>query len=442
MKRVLILGAGLVSRPIVDYLLAKPDFEVTVASRTVSKAEALVKGHDHGHALAFDISKNPERLSKLVEDSDIVVSLLPYTHHIAVAGACLEHKRHMVTTSYVSDAMAALDARAKQQGIVILNEMGLDPGIDHMSAQKIIDEVHAKDGKIVSFRSLCGGLPAPDANDNPFGYKFSWSPRGVVMAGSNNAEFLEDNKEKKVPGAELFSSCFPFKVPGLGDFEGYPNRNSLPYQNIYGIPEAKTVFRGTLRNVGWCPTWYQMVRLGLNDKTERPEIADKTFADLTAALLGCSASDDLRAKAADKLGLNSDAKELDRIEWLGYFGDDPLPVDQTSAFEVLIARLDEKMAYKDGERDMIVLTHEFIAESAGGARQKIHSTMIDYGVPGGDSAMSRTVSLPAAIAVRMIVEGTIADPGVHIPVAKSIYEPALAELERLGIVCKESVEEL
>ena len=444
MNKVLILGAGLVSKPICDYLLKHDNFEVTVASRTVAKAEVLVGGHERGHAIAFDITKTPEDLVGLIENCDIAVSLLPYIYHVQVANECIKQKKHLVTTSYVSAEMRALDEKAKEAGIIILNELGLDPGIDHMSAQQIIDNVHEKDGKIVSFRSLCGGLPAPEANDNPFGYKFSWSPSGVVRAGRNNAKYLEDGEIKEIPGKELFGAMYPFTVEGLGEHEAYPNRDSVPYQDIYHIEEAKTVFRGTLRNVGWCPTWYQFMQMNLPDETDRPELAGKSFADYTRALTGLDAEDGdaLKGALAKKLGIDADHVAMKNMEWLGYFSNEKLPEGKTTGFDILVARLEEKLAFKDKERDMIVLVHEFIAEFADGKKERIMSTMIDYGIPGGDSAMSRTVSLPAAIGVRMICEDKIKIRGVHIPVAKNIYENILAELETMDIVCKETSEAL
>lgn len=441
LKKVLILGAGLVSRPIVDYLLHHDDYEVTVASRTVSKAQALIAGHARGRALAFDITKTPEKLKDLVADCDVAVSLLPYIYHLDVARQCIDLKKHMVTTSYVKPEMRALDGEARDAGILILNELGLDPGIDHMSAQKIIDEVHAKGGKIDAFRSFCGGLPAADCNDNPWGYKFSWSPRGVVMAGSNDARFLEDGEIVEIPGGEqLFASAFPFPVAGV-DYIGYPNRDSTPYVELYGIPETKTMQRGTLRYPGWCETWEQIFRLDLVDQTERPHLEGRSYAALVREITAVE-GDDLKKALADKLAIPSDHVALKNLEYIGFLGEDPLPEGTTSGFEALIHRLDEKLVYGKSEKDLIVLVHRFEASFPDGGRKKIMSVMIDEGIPEGDSAMSRTVSLPAAIGVKMILEGAIQDRGVRIPIAPGIYEPVLAELESMDIVCKESYEDL
>jgi len=436
MRNVLVLGAGLVTRPLVDYLLDK-GFKLTVASRTVSKAEALVGDHSNGVALGLNV-KDDAALEHLVTESDLVISLLPYTYHVKVAKLCIKHLKHFVSTSYVSQEMTSLDGPAKDAGVVLLNEIGLDPGIDHMSAMKIIDYVHGSGGKVKHFRSYCGGLPAPEANDNPYGYKFSWSPIGVLLAGTNDARFKEDGKIVEIPGAELFDHYKLLTVEGLGEFEGYANRDSVPYIETYGIPETETMFRGTYRNVGWCPTLKAIADLGFFDKEER-DYAGMTLADYALSYIGGTGK--LKADTAAKLGIDAEDEIIGRIEWLGLFSDEPVPIEEGNSLEVLAALMNEKMSYRPGERDMIVLTHEFIAELPDGEK-RITSTLIDYGIPDGDSAMARTVSLPAAIGARMILDGKITRPGVSIPVSADIYEPVLAELEELGIECVEKEEDL
>ncbi len=438
MKRILVLGAGLVSRPMVRYLLAVEDFEVSVASRTVSKAEELVGTHPRGRAIALNVDDSAA-LEGLVAATDIAVSLLPYTYHVTVAKLCLKHRKPLVTTSYVSDAMRALDAEAKTAGVLFLNEIGLDPGIDHMSAMKIIHAVQRQGGKVTSFMSYCGGLPAPEANDNPLGYKFSWSPKGVVMAGRNDARYLKDGKEVFVPGAELFGHRWTLRVAEGYEFEAYPNRNSLPYIELYGLQGVKTMFRGTLRNPGWCATLKAIADLGLlRDDTVRTGIANLTPAEWLRGYV--PGSGDLRQDTAKRLGLNVSDPVLDRLAWLGLFEHKPIGIAQGSNLDILAKLMLDRMAYKPGERDMIVLHHEFVAEYPNQPAQRIYSTMIDFGIPNGDSAMARTVSLPAAIAVRMILQGQLRLTGVQIPVVPEVYEPVLAELAKLGIECKERVE--
>jgi saccharopine dehydrogenase (NADP+, L-glutamate forming) len=438
MKTVLVLGAGLVARPLVRYLLAVPNLKVIVASRTVSKAQALINDHPQGEARALNV-QDATALQALVPAADLVISLLPYTYHVQVAELCIEFGKDMVTTSYVSPAMRTLDERAIAAGVTLLNEIGVDPGIDHMSAMKVIHHVQGNGGEITSFRSWVGGLPAPEANTNPFGYKFSWSPRGVLLAGRNAARYLEDGKEINIPGEELFDHHWPVEIPGLGKLEGYPNRDSLPYADIYGILTARTVFRGTLRNPGWCDTLKKMVELGLMDLEEK-EWQGLTFKQFVGQLTGHQ-GDDIRGTVAEYLGLDIDSFILDNLEWLGLFSADPLPLTHGAPLDVLTLRMLEKMPYGEGERDMLVMQHEFIAAYPG-RKERITATMIDFGIPGSDSSMSRTVGLPAAIASRMILEGEITRKGVLVPVIPDVYEPVLAELEQMDILLKETTQPL
>lgn len=422
MKRVVVFGAGLVVRAHVRYLLDH-GFEVTVASRTVSKAEDILNGHPNGTPMAYDITVELERLGEIIADHDVAVSLLPWQFHPQVARACLEQGKHMVTTSYVKDEMAALDAEAREKGVILFNELGVDPGIDHMTAMKVIDRVQADGGEVTTFQSYCGGLPAPEANDNPFGYKFSWSPRGVLLAGLNDACYRRDGKVVDVPGVELFDHVWPVSVAIEGEetaLEGYPNRDSMPYTEVYGIDPRDVMFRGTLRFPGWCATMKQVARLGWLRTDGMDGLEGKTYADVTA-----------------HLGIDADGPELAKMEWLGLLGGDPLP-GPTAPVDILTARMLEKMSYGEGERDMLVLQHTFVAEF-GDRTEHITSTMIDFGIPGGDSSMNRTVGLPAAVAARFILEGRFSQPGVIVPVMKEFYEPALEELERLGIQFTEEV---
>ena len=444
MKHVLVFGAGLVTRPLVQYLLNEAGFQVTVASRTLSKAEALVGDHPRGKAIAFDITKNSDALGDLVAGADLAISLLPYIYHVQVAEQCIRHRKQMVTTSYVSDGMRALDGAAREAGVILLNEIGLDPGIDHMSAKRIIDQVHAAGGEIKSFRSYCGGLPAPDDNDNPLGYKFSWSPRGVVLAGRNDARYQENGHVVDVPNARLFATHYLMWVEGLGDLEAYPNRNSLPYIDIYGIPETDTMYRGTLRNLGWCDVLQKLNELGYFGLDERDDLTGKTFRQVMAELVhegGAYGADDLQANLAALLNVSPNSGVIMALEWLGLLDNAPISNKATTLLDVLADQMLVKMGYREGERDMVVLVHEFAAVYPD-RKERITSTLIDYGIPGGETAMARTVGLPAAIATRMILDGEINLTGVHIPVLPEIYEPVLGELERLDIVCVEKTEVL
>ena len=440
MKKVVVFGAGLVASAHVKYLL-EHSYQVTVATRTVAKAKKIVGRHPNGKAVAFDIeSEGDTRLDEIVRQHDLAVSLLPYVYHTRVAKSCLRNRKHMATTSYVKPEMQALDAEAKKLDLVLLNESGVDPGIDHMTAMKVIHRVQAGGGKITSFMSYCGGLPAPEASDNPFGYKFSWSPRGVLMAGRNSARFRRDGDVVEIPGPELFLNywCVPVEVDGkLIPFEAYPNRDSLPYAETYGITSARTMFRGTLRNQGWCATLKKVAELGLLDETEM-ELKRLTYAEFMAKVIGKEKATGIKKAVAAKLGLAPINPIVANLGWLGLFGNDPLPPKCKSPLDVLTATMLAKMSLSKGERDLLILQHQFIAEFPD-HKERITSTMIDFGIPNGDSSMNRTVGLPAAVGVRMILEGKIKARGVLVPVLPEIYEPALVELQRRGLRFDEKV---
>jgi saccharopine dehydrogenase-like NADP-dependent oxidoreductase len=455
MKRVLILGAGLVTGPMVKYLLDK-GYQVTLASRTVAKAQAMLGDHPHGEAVAYDIEADPEgaALDELVARSDLAVSLLPYIYHVRVARACLAFRgKPMVTTSYVSPAMRELDAPAREAGLIILNEVGLDPGIDHMSAMQIIHRVQDAGGRVDGFMSYCGGLPAAEANDNPFGYKFSWSPRGVLLAARNAAHYLRDGKEVHVSGEKLFQHYWLLDVEGLGRFEAYPNRDSVPYRDTYGIGDTSTMYRGTLRYPGWCDTLDKIRRLGFLDEAERslegaPGGASSsegvTYAQFMRGMAGKSAQEapDARAAVADYLGIPVEDEFIQKLDWLGLFSDEPIQVSRgkSSPLDLLTGAMLKRMQYAPGQRDLVLLVHHFDASYPGGRKEHIVSTLEAYGVPGGYSAMARTVSLPAGIAADLILRGEITATGVQVPVTPELYEPILAGLKELGIECTETVE--
>jgi saccharopine dehydrogenase (NADP+, L-glutamate forming) len=431
MKNVLVLGAGLVSKPGVTYLLKQKNISVTVASRTVSKAENLIKGFTNGKAVQLNV-ENEEQLAQLIKANDIIVSLLPWVHHLKVAKLCLKHSKHMATTSYVSDDMKKLDDEAKSKNLLFLNEIGVDPGIDHMSAMKIIDEVYEKGGKVVHFYSYCGGLPAPEDNDNPFGYKFSWSPKGVVLASRNSAKFLENGKLVEIEGKDLFLNYRIEEIKGLGKFEVYPNRNSLPYKDLYNLKDAQTVMRGTYRNLGWCDTLKKMVDLGLINEDKQNNLKGINYRKMMADMVGAKDDANLEKKVAEKLKLDRNSEVMKRFEWLGLFSDKKVP-DFDNRLDILSELLQEKLVFKNKEKDMLILQHKFTVENADKSKDLITSTLIDFGEALKESSMARTVSLPLAIGVRFMAEGKFNLTGVQIPIHKQIYEPVLKELETLGI---------
>ncbi|MGC8797336.1 MAG: saccharopine dehydrogenase C-terminal domain-containing protein [candidate division WOR-3 bacterium] len=440
MKKVLILGAGLVSRPMVQYLLKLDQVETVVATRTVSKARELIGNHPRGRAIEL-LADDELALHRLIADSDVVVSLLPYIYHPAVARHCVELKKHLVTTSYVGEPMWSLDSAAQKAGVILLNEIGLDPGIDHMSAMAIINRVRTEGGTVKSFISSCGGLPAPDSNNNPLGYKFSWSPRGVLMAGRNDARFLKDGTEVLIPANRLFASAWRVRIECVGEFEAYPNRNSLPYAELYGLSGIRTMIRATLRNPGWCETMQAISELGLLRADRiRTDLTRMTYAQWLREFV--PGRGDLQEDTARRLNLPVDHPVIQRLEWLGLFSDEPIGIESGTGLDVLAKAMLPRMAYQPGERDMIVLHHQFEVEYPDRRWKMIESTLVEYGEPAGDTAMARTVSLPAAIAVRMILEDRIKLSGVQIPVRRELYEPVMNELARIGISFQERVKDL
>lgn len=429
--KILILGSGMVSRPGVHYLLDREHFFVTVASNEPEIARSLVEGRSNGKAVSLDVA-DTALLERLISEHDITVSLLPWIFHVRVAELCVKHNRHMATASYVSEGMRNLDKAIREKGLLFLNEIGVDPGIDHMSTMKVIDEVTGEGGKILHYYSFCGGLPAPESNDNPFGYKFSWSPRGVVLASRNSARFLENGKVVEIEGKDLFLNFRTEEIEGLGRFEVYPNRDSVPYKEIYGLKDAETVMRGTYRYPGWCETLKKIVDLGLVDETKLEKLGGMSYKEMMADLLGVKPTEDIVGEAAKKVGLSKESEVIKRLEWLGLFSDEKVPsVD--CRLDVLSHRMQGKMFYKQGERDLLLMRHKFIIENKDKSRDMITSTMIDFGIPGGDTSMARTVSLPLAIGVRLMAEGKIPLTGVQIANKKEIYEPVLAELEQMNI---------
>jgi len=424
----------MVAHPLIRHLLDQPECYVTITSREPERAAALAGGHPHATTLFLSIDDTAQ-LSTLIAEHDIVVSLLPATLHVDAARMCITHKKSLVTTSYVSPAMRSLGQAAREAGVLLLNEMGLDPGIDHMSAMRVIHDVQQRGGQVLSFKSYCGGLPAPDSANNPWRYKFSWSPRGVCTAGKNAARFRRDGKQVDIPGAELFQCVERMHVEGVGELETYPNRDSLGYIDLYGLDGVESMLRGTLRYPGWCEVLQAVVALGLLDETPVTYPADLSYANWFRQVSGAAAGDDLHAYVAGRLGVAADAHAVHCLDWLGLFGDEVIPAagEQSTALDVLAQRMTAKMSFAGGERDMIVMRHEFIARLPGGTTERTNSTLLEFGPAGDDSAMARTVSLPAAVAARLILAGKICETGVHIPVSAEIYTPVLDALAQMGI---------
>jgi saccharopine dehydrogenase-like NADP-dependent oxidoreductase len=433
MKKVLILGAGLVSKPMVDYLFEE-GFEVIIATRTKDKADKLIKNHPNGRAVAW-MTEDMESLSAMVKDADLTVSLLPYRYHVNVAKLCLTHRKPLVTTSYVSPAMQELHDEAVKAGVIFLNEAGLDPGIDHMSAMRIIDNVHKNGGRIEEFYSLCGALPAPEAINNPMGYKFSWSPKGVVLASRNGATYLKHDKIVTIAPIDLFKDRFTNYFPGVGDMEVYPNRDSVSYVDVYGLKGISTMYRGTYRFKGWCETLDLIKAIGLIDDGDH-DYTGKTYEQFVAERAGLQGKD-LRSELKNKSDLNPTETALDSLEWLGLFSDKVMGYGVTSPYEITSDLMIKLMWLGDNERDMVIMQHLFLASYPDGHREVISSRMLDFGSPATDTSIARTVALPAAMAVKMILTGRIKLTGVYRPVLPELYNPILDELALNGIKMEE-----
>lgn len=438
MKKILVLGAGFVANPLVKYLLKQPDTHVTVTDLIIHKAQELVKHSQRGTAKQLDVG-NEEMLKKLILETDIVISLLPWIHHINVAKICLELRKNMVTTSYVKPEMKSLDTEVKEKGLLFLNEVGVDPGIDHMAAMKIIDTIKNTGGKITSFYSYCGGLPALVNNNNPLGYKFSWSPEGMMLAATNDGRYLNNGDIIEIPGDKLFEHYWLIDIlPGAGTFEAYVNRDALPYIELYNIDTVESMYRGTLRNIGHCESWNGFKQLGLFNRNLQFDFQKVTPRHVLANLVN-SNGDNLLNNVADFLDIKNYSIIIKKLEWLGLFSDRKLPLEKASVFDMFAHILQQKLIYQENEVDLLVQHHEFIAIYPDSKKQKTTATLICEGIPGKDSAMARTVGLPAAIATKLILENKINLKGVNIPIFPEIYKPVLEELERMGIKFQESI---
>jgi saccharopine dehydrogenase-like NADP-dependent oxidoreductase len=429
MKKVLILGAGMVVKPMVEYLLNN-GIELLIASPMKDRADELIGGNPLGSSLDWSMD-DPGMLDKIVRQCDITVSLLPFRYHSEVASVCLSHGKSMVTTSYIQPEMAAMDEHVRKAGLLFLNEIGLDPGIDHMTAMRIIDHVHGMGGKVEEFYSLCGALPAPESADNPLKYKFSWSPKGVILASRNGAVYLKKGKKVVIDPVDLFKDRFIYNFPGAGDLEVYPNRDSVSYIGIYGIPETTTMYRGTFRFTGWCETLDAMKALGmLNDSIS--DYSGMSYAGFLAERSRVK-PEKLKEGITDRFSV----QVAGAFEFLGLFSDETLQYMETSPFEITSDRMIKKMLLSDDERDMVVLQHVFLASFPDGKREVIKSSMLDFGSPSTNTSIARTVALPAAVAVKMMLDNKIDAKGVCRPVFPGIYNPVLDELKKLGIEMKE-----
>jgi len=447
MKNVLILGAGQSSPYLIYYMLneaEKYNWEVIVADYNYEAALAKINNHPKGKAVQFDV--NDENLrNELIKNADIVLNLLAPPFQFLIASDCLKHGKSVISASYENKKVAALNKEAKEKGILILNEMGLDPGIDHMSAMSLIQKIHDENGFVTSFISYGSAIPAPEVKSNPLNYCITWNSRNVVMAGEMGAIYLEDDKIKIVPYRHLFNSTNEVEVDGIGKLEAYPNRDSVMYQDVFELKNVKTMIRGTLRYPGYSELWSQIVKLGMpNEVVEIPKLSEMTYREYTEMFVPKTANSvNLEDRVADFLKISPTGVIMDKLKWLGLFDNKVIGGNVKSSTEVMQKILNEKLPLPAGKRDMVILMHILEAEFPNtNTRKKYVSTLVDYGKQNGITSIAKTVGAPAAIAAKLILLGELNITGTHIPTHQLIYTKVLIELETLKLKFVEKVEEI
>lgn len=441
MRNVLIIGAGRSASSLIKYLLEKSEREnlhLTIGDLSLELAQRKTNGHQNATAIALDIT-NAEQRQKEIQKADIVISMLPAHMHIEVAKDCIHFKKNMVTASYISDAMQSLDAAAKENGLVFMNEVGLDPGIDHMSAMKVIDTIRDKGGKIILFESFCGGLVAPESDTNLWNYKFTWAPRNVVLAGQGGAaKFIQEGKYKYIPYNRLFRRTEFLQVEGYGRFEVYANRDSLKYRSVYDLDDALTVYRGTIRRVGYSKAWDMFVQLGMTDDTYVIDDSENmSFREFINLFLPYHPTDSVEIKLRHQLKIDQDDVMWDKLVELDLFNaTKKVGLKNATPAQMLEKILTESWTLEPNDKDMIVMYHKFGYE-LNGERKQIDATMVCIGDDQTYTAMAKTVGLPVAMATLQILNGNIKTPGVQLPIKEEVYTPILKELEEYGVIFHE-----
>jgi saccharopine dehydrogenase-like NADP-dependent oxidoreductase len=441
MRKILIIGAGRSASSLIKYLLDKSEAEnllLTIADLSEALANKKTGNHKNARAISFDVC-NDEQRKQEIQQADIVISMLPAHLHIEVAKDCVFYKKNMITASYISEEMKSLDFQAKENQIVLMNEIGLDPGIDHMSAMKIMDDIKSKGGKIILFESFCGGLVAPESDTNLWNYKFTWNPRNVVLAGQGGAaKFIQEGTYKYIPYHKLFRRTEFLEVEGFGRFEAYANRDSLKYRDIYGLQNAETCYRGTIRRVGFSKAWDVFVQLGMTDDTyiidDSEHMSNRDFVNL---FLPYHPTDSVEIKFRHQLKIDQDDVIWDKLLELDLFSKSVVTgLKNATPAQMLEKILSYKWTLQPEDKDMIVMYHK-IGYEINGEQKQIDATMVCLGDDQTYTAMAKTVGLPVAIATLKILNGEISTTGVQLPTAKEVYLPILEELEQYGVVFKE-----
>ncbi|MBT0606867.1 saccharopine dehydrogenase family protein [Aequorivita echinoideorum] len=441
MRNILIIGAGRSATSLIRYLLDKSEEEelfITIGDISIQAAQKFTTGHPNARGIMLDVFNDVQR-KNAVENSDLVISMLPARYHVEVAKDCIEFGKHMVTASYISDQMQSLNHKAQAKGLVFMNEIGVDPGIDHMSAMQVIDRIRAKGGKMILFESFTGGLIAPESDNNLWNYKFTWNPRNVVVAGQGGAaEFIQEGKYKYIPYHRLFRRTEFINIEGYGKFEVYANRNSLKYQSIYGLDNVLTLYRGTIRRVGFSRAWNMFVQLGMTDDGYTiPDSETMSYREFVNLFLPYSPSDTVELKLRHALRIEQDDLMWDKLEELDLFNKNKvIGIKDATPAMALQKILEDKWTLAPKDKDMIVMYHKFGYE-LDGKQYQIDSHMALIGEDQTHTAMAKTVGLPVAIAALKILNEEITTPGVQLPITKEVYEPILKELEENGIIFHE-----
>jgi len=441
MRNVLIIGAGRSASSLIRYLLAKANEEnlhITVADLSLELAQKKTQNNPNATPIALDIFNTVERKTAILQAS-IVISMLPAHLHLEIAKDCLEFKKHLVTASYISDAMQALDEEAKNNNLIFMNEVGLDPGIDHMSAMKVIDEIRDKGGNMLLFESFCGGLVAPESDNNLWNYKFTWAPRNVVLAGQGGAaKFIQEGTYKYIPYSALFRRTEFLEVEGYGKFEAYSNRDSLKYRSVYGLDDVLTLYRGTIRRVGFSRAWNMFVQLGMTDDSYIMEDSENmSYRQFVNSFLPYHPTDSVEIKTRLLLKIDQDDIMWDKLLELDLFNPNKkVNLPNATPAQILQKILSDSWSLGPDDKDMIVMYHKFGYE-INGIKQQIDSKMVCIGDDQTYTAMAKTVGLPVAIATLLILNKKITTPGVQLPIKREVYEPILKELEDYGVVFNE-----
>tara|TARA_B100000795_G_scaffold204104_1_gene157700 strand:+ start:571 stop:1893 length:1323 start_codon:yes stop_codon:yes gene_type:complete len=430
-KKIFMIGAGRSASSLIQYLVNEADsndFEITIGDRDLSLVVDKIGINPRAQAIDFDVFNDSQRIEE-IQKADIVVSMVPASLHFKVAQDCVKYGKNLVTASYVSDEIKSLNAEAKEKGVLLLNEIGLDPGIDHMSAMKIIDQIKAKGGELKSFKSYCGGLVAPESDTNPWKYKFTWNPRNVVLAGQGTAQYIQDGDLKYIPYGQLFKRTYALSVLEYGEFEAYANRDSLSYREIYKLENIPTLLRGTLRRPGYGEAWDLFIQLGMTDDSFKMNVTGMTYKDFFVSFMDKT---DLSIQDYLKATFDTNSTVFKKIEWLGFFKDEAIDLEFASPAEVLQKLLEVKWLLEKEDKDMIVMQHQFIY-TLNKTNHELHSSFVIIGEDQVYTGMAKTVGLPVGIATKLILNGVITGSGVKVPVSEDIYNPVLKELEEYGI---------